>query len=446
MNKRKAYRATNVNHVRFEEVVRNAAGGRVALGMDVGKYEILGVLRHPDGAFDRPWKAKNPSEIRFVAEQLRSLAAHCELKVAMEPTGTYGDPLRAQLHQHGIELVRVGGKAAHDYAEIFDGVPSQHDGKDAAVVAELAAIGKCQPWVYRERSDEDAELAYWVDGLDAQDRILRMWTGRLEGLLARHWPEATRLIELQSVTLLSALAQYGGPAALAGDPSAAARLAKWGRYSKDDAVVANVVAAAKQTVGVAQRQAEVRRMREYASLALAAYREKQKAERRLTKLAAGNETLRRMAHVVGTCTACVLWVLLGDPADYSCGSAYRKAAGLNLKERSSGRYQGQLKITKRGSSLVRRWLYFAAMRTVQDPAIWPWFQAKKVKDKDRGNGALIAVARKLMLATYAVGARGETFDVRRLLPGRRLTSDDLRRLDQGQARRGVQVAEEDIPF
>lgn len=331
-------------------------------------------------------------------------------------------------------------------AEIFDGVPSQHDGKDAAVVAELAAIGKCQPWVYREPSDEEAELAYWVDWLDAQDRILRLWTGRLEGLLARHWPEATRLIELYSVTLLSALARYGGPAALAADSSAAARLAQWGRYSQDDPVVANVVVSAKQTVGVGQRPAEVRRIQDYASLALAAYREKQKAERRLKKLASGHETLLRMARVVGTCTACVLWVMLGDPADYPCGAAYRKAAGLNLKERSSGRYQGQLKITKRGSSLVRRWLYFAAMRVVQDPAVWPWFQAKKVKDKDRGNGALIAVARKLMLAAHAVGARGETFDVRRLLPGRPLAGDDLRRLGQGQVRAVVQVAEEDIPF
>ena len=86
------------------------------------------------------------------------------------------------------------------------------------------------------------------------------------------------------------------------------------------------------------------------------------------------------------------------------------------------------------------------MRVVQDPAVCSWFKAKKVKDKDRGNGALIAVARKLMLALYAVGARGQTFDVRRLLPGRPLTGDDLRRLGQGQARPTVEVAEEEIPF
>jgi transposase len=138
--------------------------------------------------------------------------------------------------------------------------------------------------------------------------------------------------------------------------------------------------------------------------------------------------------VVGVTTACVLWVTLGDPADYPCGSAYRKAVGLNLKERSSGRYRGQLKISKRGPSLARRWLYFAAMRVVQDPAVKPWFEAKKAKDKGRGQGALLAVARKLTLALYAVAVRGETFDARRLLPG----------VDKTHA--VAQIADEAIPY
>lgn len=47
---------------------------------------------------------------------------------------------------------------------------------------------------------------------------------------------------------------------------------------------------------------------------------------------------------------CVLWVELGDPSEYHCGSAQRKAMGQNLAELSSGKRQGKLKISKRGSS------------------------------------------------------------------------------------------------
>ena len=70
-----------------------------------------------------------------------------------------------------LSVHRVSGKAVHDYAEIFDGVPSQHDGKDAAMVAELAAMGKSSPWPYQPPTEFDQELRYWVERMDIQQRI-----------------------------------------------------------------------------------------------------------------------------------------------------------------------------------------------------------------------------------------------------------------------------------
>jgi hypothetical protein len=60
-------------------------------------------------------------------------------------------------------------------------------------------------------------------------------------------------------------------------------------------------------------------------------------------------------------------------------------------------------------------MYFAAMRASQSEFVNPWFEAKKAKDKDRGKGALIAVARKLALALYSVGAHGNPFEPWRLV-------------------------------
>lgn len=425
MKRRRAYRATDVKDVLWERVVQAAPEGAAVAGVDMGKYEMQAVMRWKDGSFERPWKAKNPSEIPAVVGLLRKIADHRPLIVAMESTGTYGDALRTALAAAGLEVHRVGGKAAHDYAEVFDGVPSQHDGKDAAVIAELAAFGKSSPWPFRQPSEADAQMAYWADWLDAQQRIQMLWTGRLESLLARHWPEATRLLELTSVSLLRALAHYGGPAKLAADAAAATRLVKWGRRPLVTAKIENVIASAAQSVGVPQQEQDGKRVQKYAAQALAAYRQTQHARRELVRLAKFNEVIQRQAQVVGTATACVLWVVLGDPRDYPCGEAYRKAMGLNLKERSSGKYQGRLKITKRGPSIVRRWLYFAAMRTVQAEPVRRWYEAKKAKDQDRGKGALIAVVRKLAMALHAVGARQEPFEAWRLFPGRSLARQVL---------------------
>jgi transposase len=121
-----------------------------------------------------------------------------------------------------------------------------------------------------------------------------------------------------------------------------------------------------------------------------------------------------MGEVVGLVTACVLWVELGDPRDYHCGEAYRKAMGLNLTERSSGRWQGQLKISKRGSAAVRRWLYLAALRWVRHEPVRSWYLRQKAQRRGAAKPALVGVMRKLALALYRVGGRGEPFDRQRL--------------------------------
>jgi transposase len=417
VRKSKAYRSTEVKNVDLESVIVRIPPGPVWVGVDVGKKHLFVVVRFSDGSFERPWKVRNPSEIESVVSLLVRLSKHQRLTVAIEPTGTYGDPLRTELALAGLPVVRVSGKAASDHAETFDGVPSQHDGKDAAVIAELAAFGKSQPWPYQQPSEEDAELAFWASKVDDYQRVENYWVGKLEAYLARHWPELSRLIDLTSVTLLSLVAHYGGPVALAADPDAGQRLQRWGRGSLKSTTLDEILASAGSSYGVVQNRFEAKAAQECAANALAALREAKSAKARLEELGQKNEVIRRMSKAVGMVTACMLWVALGDPTNYHCGEAYRKAMGLNLKERSSGRYHGQLKITKRGPGIVRRWLYLAALRMVQDAEVKGWYQAKKVRDKGRAKGALVGVMRKLALALHAA-ARGETFDPRRLFPGK----------------------------
>jgi transposase len=138
------------------------------------------------------------------------------------------------------------------------------------------------------------------------------------------------------------------------------------------------------------------------------------ARRRLCELTRGHVAIRAMGEVVGVATACVLWVELGDPSGYHCGPAYRKAMGLNLAERSSGKWQGKLKISKRGSSKVRRWLYLAALRWVRNEPVRSWYLQQKAMRRGEAKPALIGVMRKLALALYRVGGCGEAFERRQL--------------------------------
>jgi transposase len=413
----RAYRATRVNDVDWERLARGKEGLGITLGIDVGKQSLWPLCRWADGRFERPWCVKNPAEIPALLALIKTMSVGHKMVVAMESSGTYGDALRQALADQKIEVRRVSNKASYNYAEIFDGVPSQHDGKDAAVIADLAASGKSKPWDYQPASSWEQELTYWVEGMVCHRRILTTWQGRLEGLLARHWPEATAVLKLTSVTLLRVLERYGDPKAFAADPEAAKLLTDWGGRFLWGEKAKRLRTCAASSVGVRVGSWQQRQIQEYARQALAARREVTRAKRQLEKLARGHVVLQAQGKVVGVPTACVLWACVGDPRLYEAAAAYRKAMGLNLVEQSSGQYKGGMRISKRGSSRVRQWVYFAALRLIQTSGVRPWYEAKKAQNKGDARRIVVAVMRKLVLALHQVAVHNEEFQPRRLFGG-----------------------------
>jgi transposase len=410
--------------VEIESLARSHAGQACVLGVDVAKFELIAVLRWPDGSFQRPWRIVNPDELGLLIALLTKLASRCPATVAMESSGTYGDALRQALCDAGLPLRRVSAKAVKDQAETFDGVPSQHDGKDAAIIADLCARGKCSAWSQRTSTTPaaDQEMRYWVRKLDAAQRIKQVWGGKLEGMLARHWPEVTRLVSASGATLSAALAEWGGPAALATDPKAPQKLRRFGGHYLTEVKIAVLIESAKTTAGVRSGEWETRELAELAGHVVAQRREIQACKRRLRKLSndpdhEGHAAIRAQAPALGLMTACVLWVCLGDPHRYDSAAAYRKAMGLNLVEVSSGQFKGRLRISKRGRRLTRKWMYFGALRWMRDPAVRPWVLRKKARDGGRGMRAMVGVMRRLALAAWNVAVHGEAFDATRLFPG-----------------------------
>jgi transposase len=416
--RKRAYRAVAIKYVNVNELLPNLAEGLVRVGVDVAEKELFVTLLDSSGVFQRPWKVKQPSEIGQLVQCLKSLSEARPVLVAMESTGTYGDCLRQSLTDAGLVTHRVSAKAVKDYSETFDGVPSNHDGKDAAIIAELLWFGKSKAWPSVPLSEWEAKVERQVAWLDTQQDILVVWLGRIEALLARHWPELTSLLKLNSATLLRMLAHDGGPAAVAGCTEAQKRIRKWGKVGLSEKKIQALLDSSRDTVGVRMANETMQVLQDDAREAMKARQEIRRAKQALKKLATENENTMAMSHVVGAVTACVLWAAVGAPQEFPCGEAYRKAMGFNLRERSSGQHQGKLKITKRGSSLARRWLYFAALRWIQQQPVKAWYLKKIEKDHGRGSGAVVAVMRKLALAVYAVTTRKEPFDLKRLMPGK----------------------------
>ncbi len=432
MKRKNPYSLVSVNDVSIEVLARDRLGQKAAVGIDVAKNELVVCVVWADRVFERPWRVKSPGELGVLVDRLVELNRRCPLTVAMESSGTYGDCFRQAAEDAKLAVHRVSAKAVKDDSEGFDGVPSSHDGKDSAIIGTLCMNGRSMPWRWSgiganqssasqsngESSNDDAAIRYWVRRLDASQRIRQLWCGKLEGMLARHWPEAGRVLVQTSPTLVSALEHWGDPRLMAADPEAPQKLSSFGGRYLSDAKIAQLIDSAKSTVGVRMNRWTAAEMKDIAGSINRRRRTTARCRRELKKLTKQNTAIQSQATVVGFATACVLWMCLGDPAQYHSAGAYRKAMGLNLTERSSGIYKGRLKLSKRGQRLARKWLFFSALRYMAEPSVKRWAAAKKQRDGGRGGKAIAAVMRRLAMALWHVG-QGEVFDPKRLFPGAR---------------------------
>ena len=336
----KAYSSRNVNLIQLNSFLKDRSGQDLWVGVDVGKEQMQVVLNWAGNDFERPWKVSNPSQVRLLVDHLKQLSIGRKLIVALEPSGTYGDVLRQACGDAQIVVHRVSPKAAHDYAEVFDGVPSQHDGKDAAVVAELARLGKSVAWPLIAAPVAHQQIEYWVDRMDGQRRLLQMWCGRIEGRMARHWPEMLRHLKTTSLTMLKALIEYAGPAELFADPEAAGKLKRWGGRRLRPEKIKQIVDDAKQTVGVRQTPVDQQRLRDYATEALSAKLQIKQAQNHLRELSRDIQPIQAQTPAIGNATAALQLGDddVGDPAEYRDDLAkVVPVAGPSVQQHDGGR-------------------------------------------------------------------------------------------------------------
>ena len=412
MSKRR-YKSEEFKNVDWERVESRIEGERVVLAVDVAKEDFVATLLEADHKALLTFRWGHPQETADVVERMLRLSQGRRLEAVLEPSGTYGDALLWQLRQAGIAVYRVSPKRVHDAAEVYDGVPSLHDAKAAYLIGRLHLQGISQPW--QEPSDERRELKALQTRLRVCKEREQAARARLEAHLSRHWPEILGILPLGSATLWALISTYGDPASVAGDAcTAQALMRRTGGPGLSEEKIQAVLASARSSLGVPVVAAERELLQWLGAEVLEAGQQVRQVEREIERRVEHDPLLLPLAAVIGKVSAAVLLAAVGSPRDYPDAASYLKALGLNLKERSSGKHKGQLKITKRGPSLARFYLYFAALRLIaRDPIVKHWYKLKSNSPGAVKNKCVIALMRKLAKALWHL-ARGSTFDPTKL--------------------------------
>ena len=121
--KKRVYRAIPIHLVNIPRLVELFSGERVAVGVDMAKEDLFAVFMDERRQVHVTVSWKQSQDTLAVVGLLDTLTeAGARVEVAMEPTGTYGDPLRFALLARGLPVFRISPKRCHDAAEVFDGV------------------------------------------------------------------------------------------------------------------------------------------------------------------------------------------------------------------------------------------------------------------------------------------------------------------------------------
>lgn len=413
------YRATELSQVSVPRLLAEVGEGRVVIGVDVAKETFFGCVLSENRCQRLVIRWVAPLETRSFVDFVVSLGVR-RVEVVMEPSGTYGDPLGYQLRRAGVAVYLVSAKRTHDLAEAHDGVPSSHDAKAAEIIAKLHLDGGSRRWL--DASEEERTLSTQVDLMHVFDRQAEDNQNRLEAKLARHWPEGPQILSLGGITMLTLLQTFGNPQAIAAqEPKARELMHKTGRTFLSSDKIELLLASARSTTGIPMNPAETASVQVLAGEVLRNRRKADELGEQAKKASEHVGSVQGLSKVVGSLTAVALTAFLGDFSTYESANSLVKAAGLNLKEHSSGKHHSRLKITKRGSSKARWYLYLATLRMLQkDPVFLAWHKKKVQRDGYRTKlPSVVALMRKLLKGLWHV-ARGREFDSTQLFDTRKL--------------------------
>lgn len=423
MTKKIQYRAVDVQQISLETLLEEfQPSARVVVGVDVAKRKFLASLTDAQGEVRCLVRFEHPAQTSAFVNLLDGLqTAGRAVEAVMEPTGTYGDPLRYQLGLRSIPVFRVNNKHVHDAAELFDRSASKHDAKDACLISWLHVHQRSVLW--RELPEERRRIRALITQRELFDQPLRRLLAQMEPLMARHFPELEKFFDLsRRKTPYRLLEAFGSPSALAqaGLEELTQFLRKAARREPEPGMVQALLQAARTTSGTALFADELQLVQMMAGEILRLFNMRDQVDLRIDKAGADVREVKAMRPCLGAVTAAVVFAYVGAPSDYGSAAALEKAVGLNLIERSSGTDLGTKHLSKRGPGVVRKYLFLAAMRLIQtDPVVKAWYQARTSFKTDAKAKALIAVERKLCRALFHVAA-GHAFNATKLFDTRRL--------------------------
>ena len=387
-------------------------------GIDIGSQSCAGCICRPDkSVVVKPMTFANAKEgWQVLVEKLTQLdAAPGQVLIGMEATSRYGENLYQELEQRGYRLCLLHPGQTHQFHR-QQGLRAKTDRLDAMTIARVLLSGEARAgYIPSERVATYRELVRLHTQLS--DEAAR-YQNEIQALLVVLFPEFTQVFADPCLpSALSVLKAYPHAQAVveAGVESIYQLLraqtpAHYGRPTakKLVALASLSVSSGRALTGRATSLRILCDQLEHTRANLA------RLESEIEQLIATDPGVKGLQQVqeFGLKTVAVLRAELGDVARFSRTDQAIAYGGLDVEIKESGLWKGKAKLSKRGSGLLRRVLYLAALRSIhtEGSAFGAYYRRLVERGLKKGS-ALMAVMRKMLaVAVHLLKHEQEDYD------------------------------------
>ncbi len=386
--------------------------------LDVGKNIQYGYFRAPNGNDVEPFRFYNTQKgfntfwkklCRFKDQEGLE-----EVVVGFESTGPYAEPLYNFLKEKPVQLVQVNPFHTKRVKELTGNSPNKTDRKDPRVVADVISLGHALTLVVPEGSA--AELRRLTQARERAIKNRTIMINQLQHLIYVIFPEFLNILNSTTKSAKYMIKHYTTPETIValGFESLSEILKKVSRGRIKPHRAKELYEAAQQSIGISNGKQSI--VFEIEHLIRKIETEDQfiaNVENQMLVYLEQIPYSKNMLSIkgIGAITTAGLIGEVGDFKKFNTISEITKLAGLDLFEISSGKHKGQRRISKRGRSLMRKLLFFAAINMVKKNGIMHEKYHQMLNQGMLKMKALIAISRKILGIIFAIVRDNTTYMV-----------------------------------
>lgn len=352
------------------QLIENITAHHLVIGVDIAQEtHVARAVNFRGIALGNPLEFSNDNAgFRSLDRWIRDLLASYKLTkiiVGMEPTGHYWLGLAHWLKDKEIEAVLVNPHLVKKNKENRDNTRSKSDKKDALVIADMVKNGYYSP--VRFHSAEYEELRVLMANRETIVKRLVSATNQIHRWVDIVFPELRQVFKILTCKgAMTTLRLFPLPADLC-KLEPADVIAGWKKSMNRHSGARRaklLIDLAKLTVGSAQATHAYKLhlehlLEEYDLASTQLQRIEEEAKTVLERIPYAGKILA----ITGVSAISLAGALgeSGDLSGYAHGNSLLRHAGLNLTEASSGKWKGQMTLSKRGRPRLRHFLYLITM-------------------------------------------------------------------------------------